>query len=386
MKIAFVYDRVNKFGGAERVLLALHEIWPEAPLYTAVYNKENAQWAEAFQVIPSFLNKLPFSSTNHEILPLVTPFAFESFDFSKYDVVLSVTSSDAKSIITCPNTLHICYLLTPTRYLWNGYYDHLENPGFGPFNPLVSAFMKVFSPKLRLWDYIASKRPDRYIAISETVKHRINKYYRQEADVIYPPVDIELFNPKLPSPGRSPSGHLPGAKLDYFLIVSRLVPYKKIDYAISTFNDLGWNLKIIGNGIDGKRLKNLAKPNIEFISGGLTDEKLCWYYQNCQALIFPGEEDFGIAAAEAQACGKPVIGIGKGGAGEIVIPDVTGELYDDFDKDTLTRTLKKFIKKQYSISDCRKNAIRFGKVLFQKMMKRTVENYWKEFSTCLTGR
>lgn len=372
MRIAFVYDRINKFGGAERVLLALHKIWPEAPIYTAVYNKEKASWANKIEIIPSFLNKLPFISTNHEMFPLLTPYAFETFDFDEFDVVLSVTSADAKSIITKPDTLHICYCLTPTRYLWSGYQEYLENPGFGQLNPLVKKLMQLFSPTLRRWDYISSNRPDKFIAISDTVKQRIRKYYRLEAEVIYPPVDTDKFRSKLPSSG---------AKQDYFLIVSRLVPYKKIDYVILAFNELGWKLKIIGNGIDEKRLKKLAGQNIEFINNGLTDEKLCWYYQNCKGFIFPGEEDFGLSAVEAQACGIAVLGIGRGGMSEIILPGVTGEIYKEYAKESLVSALKKFIKKNYSAAACRSNASRFTNQNFQLMMKKTVENYrkvWKE--------
>lgn len=374
MKIAFVYDRVNKFGGAERVLLALHEIWPEAPLYTAVYNRENAVWADDFRLIPSFLNKLPFSSTYHEIFALATPFVFETFDFREFDVVLSITSSDAKGIIVSPNTLHICYLLTPTRYLWNGYQDHLENPGFGALNPLVKGLMWFFSPFLRKWDYIAANRPDHYIAISKTVARRIKAYYKKKSDVIYPPVDIDSFHPRgISLDSARDKLAIPGVFEEYFLIVSRLVPYKKIDYAIDAFNELGWKLKIIGNGIDDRRLRKMASGNIEFITSSLTDEKLCWYYQNCKGLIFPGEEDFGISAVEAQASGVPVIGINKGGLSEIIIPEVTGEVYDSYSKESLIAALKKFKQKKYLSSACRENATRFSKQNFQKIIKDTVE-------------
>lgn len=368
MKIAFVYDRVNKFGGAERVLLALHKIWPDAPLYTAVYNKKTAPWADDFTVIPSFLNKIPLSSTNHEIFPLLTPFAFESFDFSAYDVVLSITSSDAKGIITSPKTLHICYMLTPTRYLWDGYQDHLQNPGFGILNPMVKILMKVFSPGLRQWDYLVSARVDKFIAISKTVSARIKKYYKRDAEIIYPPVNTDNFNIK---------GHK--SKGNYFLIVSRLVPYKKIDYAISAFNKLGLNLKIIGSGIEEERLKQMAQKNIEFIGSGLTDEKLCWYYQNCRALIFPGVEDFGISSVEALACGKPVIAVDGGGISEIIISGISGEIYKNAEEVSLTKAVKKMLDKKYSALDCQKNAQRFTQNKFQQSMKNTVVNYWKEW-------
>lgn len=367
MKIAFVYDRVNKFGGAERVLLALHEIWPEAPLFTAVYDPKKAKWADVFKVTPSFLRHISFFQSRHELLPLVTPLAFESFSFDNFDVVLSITSSDAKGIITKPGTLHICYCLTPTRYLWSNYQDYLSEPGFDGMNPVVRLFMKVFFPPLRRWDFIASHRPDFYIAISRTVADRIRIYYRQEAEVIYPPLDIDIFQPARDSTTGS-----------YFLIVARLVPYKRIDYVISTSNKLGWQLKIIGSGIDEKRLKKLAKRNVEFIFGNLTDEKLCWYYQNCQALIFPGEEDFGITALEAQACGKPVVGINCGGISEAVIPGLTGELYNSQNEEALTASLKIFKQKKYLASLCRTNATRFAKKYFQKKMKETIESYWRK--------
>lgn len=377
MKIAFVYDRVNKFGGAERVLLALHKIWPEAPLYTAVYNKKTAPWADEFRVIPSFLNKLPFSSTNHEIFPLLTPYAFESFDFSPYDVVLSITSSDAKSIITSPKTLHICYMLTPTRYLWDGYQDHLQNPGFGFLNPFVKIFMKIFSPGLRQWDYYASNRVDKYIAISKTVSSRIQKYYGKEAEVLYPPVDTDKFNVKTQMSNVKTKSQI--SNRDYFLIVSRLVPYKRIDYAIEAFNELGLKLIIIGKGIDEKRLKDLAKSNIEFIDSGLTDEKLCWYYQNCKALIFPGREDFGISAVEVQSCGKPVIGVEGGGLDEIVSPGISGEIYQSPDKANLICAVRKFSRKKYLVSDCCSNAQRFSQKKFQHIMQKTIEDYWSKW-------
>lgn len=381
MRIAFVYDWIDKFGGAERVLLALHEIWPEAPLFTAVYNKKKADWATVFKIKSSFLDKIPFSSKRHELFPTITPYVFESFNFDDFDVVLSITSSDSKAIITKPQTLHICYCLTPTRYLWSGYRDYLSEPGVGLLNPLARILMKTLLSSLRKWDYLSSNRPDKYIAISETVAQRIKNYYKKEAEVIYPPVDTNKFRPRSPSHGRSPSGHLPGANQDYFLIVSRLVPYKKIDYVIAAFNRLGWPLKIIGSGIDEGRLHKLAKSNIEFITANLTDEKLCCYYQNCKALIFPGEEDFGLTSVEAQACGKPVIGLGRGGVGETIIAGQTGEIYTTPDKESLISVLNKFNGKTYSSSVCRKNAMRFSKIRFQQKVKTTVFAYWQKFIT-----
>jgi len=367
MKIALVYDWINKFGGAERILLALHKIYPSAPLFTAVYDEVKADWAKDFDVRPSLINRLPFLQDRHEILPLITPYIFESFNFDNFDVVISVTSADAKGIITKPGTLHICYCLTPTRYIWSGYKDYTDEPGMGRLNLFARLFTKVFSHNLRSWDYLASSRPDLYIAISHTVATRIYTYYKRQAEVVYPPVDTDKFVPNN------------NKKRDYYLVVSRLVPYKKIDYVVSAFNMLGWKLKIIGNGIDEKRLKKMARDNIEFIDGNLTDEKLCWYYQNCHALIFPGEEDFGLTAVEAQASGRPVIGYGRGGITEIVIAGKTGELYDAPDERTLISLLQTFKAEKYSSSLCRQNSKRFEKLYFQSRMKKMIENYWSRW-------
>lgn len=369
MRLALVYDRVNKWGGAERVLLALHEIW-DAPLYTAVYNSKQARWSKVFKINVSWLRHFSYFSDRHEILPLFTPIAFESFDFKDFDVVLSITSSEAKGIITGTNTLHICYCLTPTRYLWSGYSDYIEEPGVGSLNPMARVFMKVFSPRLRLWDKVASSRPDFYISISQTVSDRIKKYYRRESSIIYPPTDINLFKT---------TNNKSDNKENYFLIVSRLVPYKKIDYAISAFNKLGWKLIIIGSGIDLVRLKKMADKNIIFESQSLTDQKLCWYYQNCRALIFPGVEDFGLTSVEAQACGRPVVAFGKGGVPESIVIGETGEIYKEQNEDSLISALRKVRNKNYDPSVCRKSAERFTKKKFQLTMKKTVESLWNDY-------
>lgn len=340
-KIAIVYDRVNKWGGAERVLLALHKIWPEAPLYTAVYDKNKARWADVFHVHKSFLGNLP-----HEFLPWITPLAFETFNFDEFDVVLSVTSAEAKGIITKPHTRHICYCLTPTRYLWSSA-DIYESQG------IMGYGLRMMSPMLRRWDKIAASRPDKYIAISQKVKQRIKMYYKKEADVIYPPVNINKFKP-------NGSGK-------FFLCVARLVPYKRVDIVIEAFNTLGWPLKIVGTGMMESTLRKMAKRNIEFI-GDLTDQELVAYYQGCRAFVYGGEEDFGIVSVEAQACGKPVICRRESGMTETVVEGKTGEF---FDKD-LVGTLQTFVKKRYDSNFCRRNAERFSIDRFTTEMKETI--------------
>lgn len=361
MKVALVYDRVNKWGGAERVLLALHEIWPQAPLYTAVYNPKTASWAKEFQVIPSFLNKFPLAKTSHEAYPWLTPIAFESFSFSQYDLVISVNSAEAKGIITKPKTLHLCYCLTPTRWLWSGYEDYFKNKTFRFLSQPVITY-------LQRWDKIASQRPDYYIAISKNVKKRIEKYYNRQATIIYPPVDTESFK----------VAKLQNGKEKYFLVVSRLVPYKKIDLAIKAFNRLELPLKIIGIGSEMRKLKNMAKDNIDFL-GNLTDSQLLDYYKNCQAVIFPQEEDLGLVPLEAQSCCRPVIAFQGGGALETVVERKTGLFFAPQTEGTLIKAVKKFKAMEIKPEDCRQNALKFKKEIFIKKIKDFVEEKWKSF-------
>ncbi len=353
MKIALVYDRVNKWGGAERVLLALHEIWPKAPLYTAVYDPKRAAWAKVFKVHSSFMQHIPLAKNHHELFPWLTPMAFESFSFDGFDVVLSVTSAEAKDIITKPGTVHICYCLTPTRYLWSGREEY-EGAGF------AGRVLHRFAPTLRTWDLVAASRPDHYLAISNYVADRIKKYYRRTAEkIIYPPVDTERF--------------VQNGTGDYFLCVARLVPYKRVDVLIKACNKTGDNLIIVGSGSQQSYLKSIAKKNITF-AGDLTDKELAAYYQKARAFVFAGEEDFGIVSLEAQACGKPVICPRRSGMSETVIEGVTGELFDT----DLIDTLQTFAKKRYDNDSCRHNAEKFSVARFKKDMKETVERLAKQ--------
>ena len=352
MRVAIVYDRVNKWGGAERVLLALHEIWPEAPLFTAVYDKKKTVWADVFDVKPSFLRNLP-----HEFLPWATPIAFETFNFDAFDIVISVTSAEAKNIITKPNVVHICYCLTPTRYLWSARKEY-EASG------VEGSMLRILAPRLRKWDLVASSRPDYYIAISNTVKERVETYYHREVtSVIYPPVDTEKF--KINKTG------------DYFLTVSRLVGYKRGDLLIDAFNKLGWPLVIVGEGRDKARLKDRAAKNIRFV-GAVSEEELVKYYQSCRAFVYAGVEDFGIAAVEAQAAGKPVVAFKQGAMAEIVISGKTGELFERQSGQSITEALKKVRSRWYDSVLCRENAERFSRARFVREMKETVARLYNK--------
>lgn len=356
-RIAFVYDRVNKLGGAERVLAILHKIWPEAPLYTSVYDPQKTSWAKNFQIITSFVQKIPLAKSRHEYFPWLMPMAFESFDFSHFDLVISLTSAEAKGIITPPGTCHICYCLTPTRYLWS-HLSHYHTPWI----------LKPIFSYLRVWDKIASQRPDYYLAISKNVAWRIKKYYGRESTVIYPPLNLSNW--------RIIDGH--DFVDDYFLIVSRLVAYKKIDLAIQVFNKLKIPLKIIGGGTEIDRLKKIAGETIEFL-GQLTDSELLVYYQNCKAVIFPQEEDFGLVSLEAQACGKPIIAYGAGGALETIVEGKTGEFFYSQTQEELEKLIANFNVQEYNSLYCRKNAEKFRSEIFEKRFRWIVENLWRTY-------
>ncbi len=368
MRVAIVYDRINKWGGAERVLLALHELFPDAPLFTSVYHKDRARWAGVFRIIPSFLQQMPFAKTAHEYYaPFMLP-GFESFSFDNYDVVISVSSEAAKGVVTKPTTLHICYCLTPTRYLWSGYNDYFTNH-------LLRILAKPFVSLFRYSDLISSNRPDVYIAISKEVQRRIKKYYNKESIVIYPPVEIssrsnrdksQISNKKNKSNNK-----------DFFLIVSRFVSYKRIDVAIEAFNKLALPLKIVGVGALERKLKSLAGPTIEFLQN-LTDAKLGWYYTRCVALVFPGIEDFGLTIVEAQRFGKPVIAFKAGGAIETILEGKTGEFFFPQTVDALMETIKRFTKKTYNKTYAIAQAEKFNKKQFQKTFLSYIEQLYKQ--------
>lgn len=317
--VALVYDRVNTFGGAERVLQNLHELYPTAPLYTSVYDPNGAVWAKGWDVRPSFLQRIPFLRTHHQWLAVFMPLAFELFDFSAFDLVISVSSEAAKGIITKPGTRHVCYLLTPTRYLWS-HVKQYERDYFPGVLKILLPLYRLGLKYLRMWDSIAAQRPDIIIPISKTVERRVKMYYkRKTAQVLYPPVATHLFE----SVHISPTPPFPWKQ--WYLCVSRLVPYKRIDTAIRACIAIKRHLVIVGKGNDEQRLREVAGDShyIHFI-GYLTDDELVGYYQHCSALLLPGEEDFGIVAVEAMAAGVPVATYVKSGNAEVVIPGKTG--------------------------------------------------------------
>ena len=367
LQVALVYDKVNTFGGAERVLFALHTLFPQAPLYTSVYHSKTAQWASIFpQIIPSFLQNFPFASNHIQLYTAFMPIAFESFNFDQYHLVITVTSGEAKSIITKPNTLHLCYLLTPTRYLWPdpGYQSYRFNILNHPIHLIKAPFLHY----LKIWDFAAAQRPDYIATISKNSQSRIQKYYQGNSIVIFPPVNADFFKPKT-------NPRLPIAN-NYFLLVSRLASYKKVDLAIQTFNHLKYKLIIAGTGPEFNRLKSLAKPNITLL-GHTSEKQLLELYQNCQALIMPQEEDFGLVALEAQACGKPVIAFNRGGATETIINHKTGIFFNYQSTTSLLAALNKFAKHKFKAKDCRQQALKFSLDNFQTQIKQWINTQWQ---------
>ncbi|MBU3922794.1 glycosyltransferase [Patescibacteria group bacterium] len=358
MKIALVHDYLNQYGGAEKVLEAFTEIFPDAPIFTLIHDKKLFSDKEVYT---SFLQKVPFAVKKHRFFPPLMPMAIEKFDLSDYDVVLSDSASFAKGIITKPETLHICYCHTPTRYAWDDSHKYIREFSLPIFS---RTFVSLFLNYIRLWDREAAYRVDKFICNSKFVLKRINKYYKVDAKVIYPPVNINDFEIS--------------KNIDnYFLIVGRLLPYKRFDLAIQAFNKLGLPLKVVGDGPQRKKLEKIAEKNIEFL-GEVKDLKK--YYQNCKALIFPQEEDFGIVAIEAMACGRPVIAFKGGGALESVIDGKTGIFFNEQDSDSLIRAVKNFDPKKFKPSKIRQHALKFDKEIFKKKIKDFVEKNYENWN------
>lgn len=349
MKVAIVYDRVNKIGGAERVLESLREIFPNSTLFTSIYNKKKTPWAEKFAIKTSFVQAIPLLNLRHEFIPYLMPFAFESFQFEKFDLVISVTSEASKGIIVPVGIPHVCICLTPTRYLWSGYKKYFKNR-------ILRFLTYPLVWYLRKWDIVASDRPDALIAISKNVSRRIQKYYKKKSIVIYPPSD-RLFKKNLKS--------IQIPEKDYFLVVSRLVSYKRVDLAVKACTKLKLPLIVIGEGGESEKLHAIAGENVIF-KGRVSDRVLLSYYKNCRAFLFPGEEDFGITMVEAQFAGKPVVAFKAGGATEIIKDGITGTFFREQTVDSLCNTLKKFKKSRYNEKDCKKNAGRFTEDKFSE--------------------
>ncbi len=358
MKVALVHDYLNQMGGAERVVLAFHELFPNAPLYTSIYDPRRVD--PAFQKIDirtSFMQKMPLVKKHHQpFLPLY-PFAMEQLDLRGFDLVLSSSSAFGKGVITKPETMHICYCHTPMRWCWN-YDEYVEREQLGKLSRSILPFLIT---GMRVWDQASAMRVDHFIANSPVVAQRIAKYYRRDAVVIPPPVEASRF---IFDPTIQPE--------DYFLVVSRFMPYKRIDLAIQACNQLQLPLVIIGTGRDEPQLKKMAGPTIRFL-GGLSDAEVLHYYAHCRALLLPGEEDFGITPLEAQASGRPVIAYGAGGALASIIDGVTGAFFFKQTVESMTEVLSSFDERQYDPQIIRNHALEFDKPRFHRRILQFIE-------------
>lgn len=359
MNIALVHDWLSEFAGADKVLFQLKQIYPDADIYTSIYDKEKVPQFKKYKVYTTYLQKLPFSKKLRSIMVPLMPLAFEQLDLSQYDLVISNSTSAAKGVITRPNTCHISYCHTPTRYLWMPEMDERAS---------TSWLRLRVNKTLKVWDLAASARPDYFIGNSINVKDRIKKFYGRDAEVVYPPTDTSFYNPKQQDIKKG----------EYYLFVGRFVSYKKADLAVEAFNKLGQELRMIGTGPEEKRLKAMAKDNIKFL-GRASDDV---YYQNllsAKAVIFPSEEDFGIVPVEAFACGTPVIAYGAGGATETVIAGKTGEFFMPQSPEALIETIKKFDPKKYKLEDLRARAEEFSTQVFAKNFSSTVDKMYSDY-------
>lgn len=337
MKVALIHDHLAQEGGAEKVLKVLADMFPEAPIYTLLYDQKKVDKNFAGRRIESsIIQRLPGGVRHYKWYLYFMPMAVEFFDLRPYDLVISDASAFAKGVITTPETLHICYCHTPTRYLWSDAHQYLNEL---KYNKWIKKIISLTLGRLRVWDFAAAQRVDYFIANSETVRRRIAKFYRREATIIYPPVETSKF--KIVDLSQQPRGER------YFLVGCRLAPYKRVDMVVQAFKALGANyrLKIFGDGLDLPRLQKLAgaATNIEFL-GRVSEEQKADLYAHALAFINPQEEDFGITAVEAMASGRPVIAYRRGGATETVLEQISGVFFEEQTPGAVMAAVRRFVE------------------------------------------
>lgn len=366
-RVAIVHEWLTSMRGGEKCVEALCELFPHAELFTLLHVKGSVSpTIERMPIHTSFIQRLPLAQHRYRhYLPLF-PTAIQQFDLSGFDLVITSNHCVAKGVRVSPASLHVCYCYTPMRYIW-GLYD--EYFGKDRAGLLTRVGMRLFVNHLRRWDVKTAGNPRHFVAISEHIRRRINDIYHRSADVIYPPVNTSSF----------PLSRTDGG---YFLIVSAFVPYKRVDLAIEAFNQLGDQLIIVGDGPDGRRLRSIAHENIEFV-GWQSDEKLKEYYAGCIAVIFPGEEDFGIVPVEAMASGKPVVAYAKGGALETVIQSdtlKTGVLFEHQTVESLVSAVQTLQRTRFDPEALRSFALTFDREVFKQSVKQYLNRKWIEFA------
>jgi len=356
MKVAIVCDWLSGIGGAERVVLELHKMFPEAPIYTSQYDPKRIDWFGDADVRTTWLQKLPKGLK--KFLPPLRAWTFSRLNLDDYDVVISSSGAEAKFVKTKPGTIHICYCHAPTHYYWDRYNEYLKRPGFGWLNPIARLGLLLLVRPMRQWDWRAAQRPSYFVANSHYTKAQIKKYYGRDSTVIHPPVDVEYFKPreKLERQG--------------FVTAGRQTPYKRFDLAVAACTELNIPLKVIGNGPEHRKLTAMAGPRVMFLEK-VSREEMPRHFGQAEAFIFPGIDDFGIVAVEALAAGTPVIAYGQGGTLDYIKDGQTGLLFNEQTPDSLIEAVERFQKlKRFSGGAVTKKALAFRAESFQRNFRK----------------
>ncbi len=354
LNVVFSHDWLTGMRGGEKVLELLCEGFPRAPIFTLIHKPEGVSAKiNAHAITTSALQRVPGIMTWYRYFLPFFPAAVERLVPPAADLLISLSHCAAKGLIPQAGTKHLCYCFTPMRYAWTFYEEY-----FGR-NPLKAAVLKPALARLRDWDRRTAERVDGFVTLSQHVRKRIQAFYGRDADVVYPPADVDFFTPAEAEPGR------------FDLVVSALVPYKRLDLAVRAYSRLGYDLKIVGTGTEFSRLRKLARPNVQFL-GWKSDEEIRDLYRACRCLVFPGEEDFGIVPVEAQACGRPVVAFGRGGVLESVLESVSGVFFKEQTESALLNAVEECAGRKWVPADIRRNAERFGPQPFINGMDRTI--------------
>jgi glycosyltransferase involved in cell wall biosynthesis len=353
-RVAIVHEWITLTGGSERVVEQIHALFPGAPIFTALVDERTRpEWTRDWKLVTSFLQRVPFAARNHRFMLPLMPLAFEQFDLSEFDLVISSNTACAKGVIPASHARHVSYCHTPCRYIWDLYHEYTRGR-------MVAPFFAPIAHWLRVWDVAAAQRVDSFVANSEEVAQRIRSRYRRSSTVITPPVDVERMRPSYQPPE------------DFYLVLSRLVPYKRVELAIEAANRLGRRLVVAGGGPQERELRQLAGPTVEFL-GWVSDAEVGELMRRCRALLFPGWEDFGMTPVEAQAAGRPVIAYRRGGATETIRDGETGIFFDVQEPEALVQAIERFETMDFDSRACRHNAERHSIGRFRREMHEFLE-------------
>ncbi len=365
-KVVIIADWLTNMGGAENVILALHEAFPDAPIYTSVYTPETMPAFKSLDIRTTYLQDLPTAFRKlHKFFPMLRIRAFRKLDLSEFDIIISSSSAESKQVRkTRTGQVHICYCHTPIRYYWSHYNEYKKDPGFGKLNWLIRLAMPLMVPMLKKADYRAAQAVDVFIANSTEVQKRIKKYYKRPSTVIHPPVDVNRFEPAR-------------TRGDYYVALGRQVPYKRIDLAVAAATQLGIKLRVYGNGSEHQRLVDMAGPTVQFFTdrfSDASDSAVASALSGAKGYLFPAEEDFGIVQVEALAAGAPVIAYAKGGALDIVQDGESGILFHKQTVESVVSAIKKAEQTTFLPGTLRRKAKRFDKGLFITKIHKIVED------------